>query len=235
MSASSSTCSWVSMPERGGDVDVDRRADRRDALAHLRHQPLVRPAHGGHDAELRRAGRRGLDGGLHQRRDVQPGRAHRRGEQAGLRAEVAVLGAAAGLDRDDALDLDLGAAPAHPHLVGEGEQRRAGPRRAAGAPSRTCASSRPRPSSSTCARGADVVDGRRSVSGRDGTRGSLPHRRRRPATDPGRPARRAGTRGASSAPAPARQRAGERPGRRASRGRGCCCGRPGRARPARRR
>ena len=43
-------------------------------------------------------------------------------EQAGLRAEVAVLGAAAGLQRDDALDLDLGAAPAHPHLVGEREQ-----------------------------------------------------------------------------------------------------------------
>ena len=42
-------------------------------------------------------------------------------EQAGLRAEVAVLGAAAGLDRDDALDLDLRTAPPHPHLVGERE------------------------------------------------------------------------------------------------------------------
>ena len=62
---------------------------------------------------------------LDQRRDVQPDRAHRRGEQAGLRAEVAVLRAAAGLQRDDALDLDLGAAPAHPHLVGELRARRA--------------------------------------------------------------------------------------------------------------
>ena len=35
---------------------------------------------------------------------------------------MAVLGAAAGLEADDALDLDLGAAPLHPHLVGEREQ-----------------------------------------------------------------------------------------------------------------
>ena len=37
---------------------------------------------------------------------------------------MAVLRAAAGLDRYDALDLDLGSAPAQAHLVGEGEQRR---------------------------------------------------------------------------------------------------------------
>src|SRR5690606_38238961 len=47
---------------------------------------------------------------------------HRRREQAGLRAEVTVLGAAAGLDRHDALDLDLRPAPAHPHFVGELQQ-----------------------------------------------------------------------------------------------------------------
>ena len=35
---------------------------------------------------------------------------------------MAVLGAAAGLEADDALDLDLGAAPAHPDLVGERQQ-----------------------------------------------------------------------------------------------------------------
>lgn len=35
---------------------------------------------------------------------------------------MAVLGAAAGLEADDALDLDLGAAPLHPHVVREGEQ-----------------------------------------------------------------------------------------------------------------
>ena len=70
----------------------------------------------------RRAGLGGLPRRLDQRRDVQPRRAHRRGEQARLRAEVAVLRAAAGLERDDALDLDLRPAPAHPHLVGEREQ-----------------------------------------------------------------------------------------------------------------
>ena len=32
---------------------------------------------------------------------------------------MAVLRAAAGLERDDALDLDLRAAPAHAHLVGQ--------------------------------------------------------------------------------------------------------------------
>ena len=35
---------------------------------------------------------------------------------------MAVLGATAGLQADDALDLDLGAAPAHPHLVGQRQQ-----------------------------------------------------------------------------------------------------------------
>ena len=40
-----------------------------------------------------------------------------RGEEAGLGAEVAILRAAAGLERHDPLDLNLGAAPAHPHLV----------------------------------------------------------------------------------------------------------------------
>ena len=49
-------------------------------------------------------------------------RAHGGGEQPGLRAEVAVLGAAAGLEADDALDLHLGAAVAHAHLVGELQQ-----------------------------------------------------------------------------------------------------------------
>ena len=67
-------------------------------------------------------GRRGLLGRLDQLGDVQPHRAHRGGELAGLAAEVAVLGAAAGLERHDALDLDLGPAPLHPHLVREREQ-----------------------------------------------------------------------------------------------------------------
>jgi hypothetical protein len=37
---------------------------------------------------------------------------------------VAVLGAAAGLERHDALDLDLGTAPLHPHVVRQLEQLR---------------------------------------------------------------------------------------------------------------
>ena len=93
-----------------------------DAVADLRHQPLVGAAHGGDDAELGGTGGRGLLGGLDQLRDVQPHRAHRRGELAGLAAEVAVLGAAAGLEADDPLDLDLGAAVLHPDLVGKVEQ-----------------------------------------------------------------------------------------------------------------
>ena len=171
-------------------------ADRRDALAHLGHQPLVRPAHGGDDAELGGAGRGGLDGGLDQRRDVQPGRAHRRGEQARLRAEVAVLGAAAGLDRDDALDLDLGAAPAHAAPRARARAGRAGASSGSCSTASTCASSSPRPSSSTC-----VAGGRRgcrqrlrpsavglvmAIVAEDSSRsGSVPHRRCRRA--PGQP------------------------------------------------
>ena len=52
---------------------------------------------------------RGLD------RGVEPGR---------LRTEVAVLGAATRLGRQDALHLDLGPAPGQAHLVGQGGQRR---------------------------------------------------------------------------------------------------------------
>ncbi len=47
-------------------------------------------------------------------------------EARGLRAEVAVLGAAAGLGGQDALDLDLGPAPGQPDLVGQGGQRHDG-------------------------------------------------------------------------------------------------------------
>ena len=63
--------------ERAGDLDVDLVADRLDARGDLRHQPLVRSADGGDDAELGRAGLGGLLGGLDQARDVEPGAAHR--------------------------------------------------------------------------------------------------------------------------------------------------------------
>src|SRR5205823_6343837 len=44
-------------------------------------------------------------------------------EPSRLGAEVAVLGAAAGLGRQDALDLDLGPAPGEAYLVGQRGQR----------------------------------------------------------------------------------------------------------------
>src|SRR6266545_3880371 len=110
-------------PQRGGDVDVDGVPDRFDSVADLGHQPLVGAPDGGHDAELGRPGRGRLAGRLDQRRDVQPDRTYRRGEQPGLRAEVAVFEAAAGLDRDDAFHLDLGAAPSRAYLMGELERR----------------------------------------------------------------------------------------------------------------
>ena len=77
-------------------------------------------------------------------RDVEPGRAHRRVEQARLGAEVAVLGAAAGLERDDALDLDLGP---H-HLIRTS---------CASSSSSSSASSGSRSTSSTCVLGQAVA------------------------------------------------------------------------------
>jgi hypothetical protein len=51
-------------------------------------------------------------------------RIHRRVVARGLRAELAVLGAAARLGGQDPLDLDDVAAPRQAHLVREGSQRR---------------------------------------------------------------------------------------------------------------
>ena len=110
--------------QRRRDVDVHGLLDRGDGLPHLGHQLLVRATDSSHDAELGGAGRRGRDRGIDQAGDVQPGGAHGGGEQPGLRAEVAILGAAAGLDRDDAFHLHLRAAPAHAHAVGEVEELR---------------------------------------------------------------------------------------------------------------
>ena len=196
---------------------------------HLRHQPRVRAADGGDDAELGGARLRGLLGRLDQRRDVEPRRADRRVEQAGLRAEVAVLRAPAGLERDDALDLDLRAAPAHPHLVGQREQR---VERLVGQPQHVedlrLGQAR-RPASSTWARAMS----RMSKRGRRHEAGSLPstaQRRRQAVTRGGGELRRAASDPAPAGRAPSSGYAGD--GRAGRRG---CSARRGRARQARRR
>ena len=67
-------------------------------------------------------------------------------EAGGLGAEVAVLGAAAGLGRQDALDLDLGTAPGQADLVGQGGQRRDPPSGSAARPASSSPVSRRRSS-----------------------------------------------------------------------------------------
>jgi hypothetical protein len=107
-----------------GDVEVRGGrflADRLDASLYLGHQPPVRSAYGGDDAEFGRSSDRGLLGRLDQAWNVQPRRPNRRVKVTRLRAEVAILRAAGRLDADDALDFDLRTTPAHPHLVGQGE------------------------------------------------------------------------------------------------------------------
>src|SRR5699024_8809933 len=105
-----------------GHVDVHLGEDGGDGLLELDHEALVRTLHRGDDAELGGAGLLGLLGGLDELGDVELDTADRGLEQAGLGAEVAVLGAAARLEGDDALDLHLFTAPAQADLVGEVEE-----------------------------------------------------------------------------------------------------------------
>src|SRR5664280_2643173 len=97
-----------------------RGPDERTMVRILELVPMIhgRTAHGQHDAEFGGSGRPGLLGGRQHLVGVEEWRGLDRGvEPRGLRAEVAVLGASAGLGRQDALDLDLGAAPGQPDLV----------------------------------------------------------------------------------------------------------------------
>ena len=80
-------------------------------------------ADGGHDAELGGSGGRRFLGGFDQFRDVQPDAADGAVKEAGLAAEVAVLGAAAGLDGDDAFHLHVLAAVPEADLVGQLQRR----------------------------------------------------------------------------------------------------------------
>ena len=75
------------------------------------------PAHGCDNAELRGTGGRSFLGGFDQFRDVQPDAADGAVEEAGLAAEMAVFGAAAGLDGDDAFHLHVLAAMPEADLV----------------------------------------------------------------------------------------------------------------------
>ncbi len=104
------------------DVDVHLGVHGGDGLLELDHEALVRALDRGDDAELGGTGLLRLLRGLDELGDVELHRTHRGFEEAGLGAEVAVLGTAAGLEGDDALDLHLLAAPAQAHLVGEVEQ-----------------------------------------------------------------------------------------------------------------
>ena len=105
--------------QRRGNIDLNLIADRFDSGSDLGHQPLIGSAHSRDDAELGGAGLSRLLRGFHQAGHVEPGTAHRRFEQPRLRTEMAVLWAAAGLQADDALNLDFGSAPAHSHVVGQ--------------------------------------------------------------------------------------------------------------------
>src|SRR5664279_5049528 len=114
MPTRSSTCCWVNIPREQAMLTGIPAARMARIPSHLVQQPAVWTAYRGHDAELGCPGGRGVPRGSYELGNVQPGRADRRGELTGLRAEVTVLGAAAGLEADDALDLHLRAAPAQP-------------------------------------------------------------------------------------------------------------------------
>ena len=105
--------------EREGDLDVHFVEDGRDGFRNLGEQVLVRGFHSSHDAELRGAGLGRLLGGLHQLRDVEARGTHGGLEQTRLRAEVAILRAAASFNGDDAFHGHVWAAPLEAGLVGD--------------------------------------------------------------------------------------------------------------------
>ena len=112
-------------PGAHGHVEAGLVLHQRHELEHPLHGALVGAADGQHDAELARAERRRLPcRSQHVVGLEEGGGLHGRLELGRLAAEVAVLGAAAGLGRQDPLDLDGVAAPREAHLVGQGGQRR---------------------------------------------------------------------------------------------------------------
>ena len=105
-------------PHRGGNLDIHLSLDGGHGLLQLVHEPVVRAFDRSNNAKLGGARLLGLLGCLDESGDVQPGGPHRGFEQAGLGAEVAVLRAATGFERNNALGLDLLAAPFQAYLVG---------------------------------------------------------------------------------------------------------------------
>ena len=100
-----------------GDFDINFIEDGRDGLGNLGQEVLVWGLNGRHNAELRRTRLGGLLGGLHQLRDVEARGTHGGLEKARLRAEVAVLRTAAGLNGDDAFHGDVRTAPLEAGLM----------------------------------------------------------------------------------------------------------------------
>jgi hypothetical protein len=107
-------------PGADGHVDPHLLLHLGDQLFEAGHRPLVRAPHGQHDAELRGPQGLGLPGGLQHLAGVQERGGLNGGVEVGrLRAEVAVLGAAARLGRQDPFDLDGRPVPGQPDLVGQ--------------------------------------------------------------------------------------------------------------------
>lgn len=105
--------------EREGDFDIDFIQDGRDGFRNLGEQVFIRGFHSCHDAEFGSTCLGSLLGGLHQLRDVEARGAYGRIKQARLRAEVAILRAAAGLNGDDAFHGHVRATPLEAGLVGD--------------------------------------------------------------------------------------------------------------------
>jgi hypothetical protein len=111
--------------EGAGDLQARLLPHRRHGVDDLVEEPLARAPDRHHDAELGRPGVTGGPGGGEDLVEVQEGVDVDAGVEVGrLRAEGAVLGAGAGLGVDEALELDLRAAPGQAHPVGQGDQRR---------------------------------------------------------------------------------------------------------------
>ena len=103
-----------------GHVETSFLAHDRHQLENALHGSLIRTTNGQHDAELAGAERRRFAGRFDDLGSIEERRGLHRGFELGrLRTEMAVLGAAAGLGRQNAFDLDGVATPLETNVVGE--------------------------------------------------------------------------------------------------------------------